>query len=186
MSRLRVLIVDDSLTVRRRLADAFAFDTSCEVVGEAADGQQAFEQCQRLRPDVVTMDLMMPKVDGLRATELIMAHCPTPIVVLSAAENHIEGLRTMDALAAGAVDAVDKPAGLLDAKWMQMLVPRVRVAARVRVITHVRARLWPEERHAPPRVPAPLVPPRLLVMGASTGGPAAVRHILRALPADFP
>ena len=108
MSRLRVLIVDDSLTVRRRLADAFLFDTTCEVVGEASDGQKAFEECQRLRPDVVTMDLMMPRVDGLRATELIMAHCPTPIVVLSAAENRTEGLRTMDALAAGAVDAVDK------------------------------------------------------------------------------
>ncbi|WNG35050.1 chemotaxis-specific protein-glutamate methyltransferase CheB [Archangium minus] len=186
MNRLRVLIVDDSLTVRRRLADAFAFDTSCEVVGEASDGQQAFEQCQRLRPDVVTMDLVMPKVDGLRATELIMAHCPTPIVVLSAAENRTEGLRTMDALAAGAVDAVDKPSGLLDAKWMGMLLSRVRVASRVRVITHVRARLRPEEVHPPPRVSAPSVPPRLLVMGASTGGPAAVRHILRSLPAGFP
>ena len=187
MSRLRVLIVDDSLTVRRRLADAFAFDTSCEVVGEAADGQQAFEQCQRLRPDVVTMDLMMPKVDGLRATELIMGHCPTPIVVLSATENRTEGLRTLDALAAGAVDAVDKPSGLLDAKWMETLVSRVRVASRVRVITHVRAKLRTEAApHAPPRVAAPAVPPRLLVMGASTGGPAAVRHILRSLPADFP
>lgn len=186
MNRLRVLVVDDSLTVRRRLVDAFAFDTSCEVVGEAADGQQAFEQCQRLRPDVVTMDLVMPKVDGLRATELIMAHCPTPIVVLSAAENRTEGLRTMDALAAGAVDAVDKPSGLLDARWMEMLLSRVRVASRVRVITHVRARLRQGAAPAPPRVPVPLVPPRLLVMGASTGGPAAVRHILRALPAGFP
>lgn len=186
MTRLRVLIVDDSLTVRRRLAEALAFDTSCEVVGEAADGQQAFEQCQRLRPDVVTMDLVMPKVDGLRATELIMAHCPTPIVVLSAAENRTEGLRTMDALAAGAVDAVDKPSGLLDAKWMDMLMARVRTAARVRVITHVRARLRADEPHPPPRVSTPQIPPRLLVMGASTGGPAAVRHILRSLPGDFP
>ncbi|MCY1076071.1 chemotaxis-specific protein-glutamate methyltransferase CheB [Archangium lansingense] len=186
MSRLRVLVVDDSLTVRRRLADGFALEPSCEVVGEAIDGQQAFEQCQRLRPDVVTMDLVMPKVDGLRATELIMAHCPTPIVVLSAAENRTEGLRTMDALAAGAVDAVDKPSGLLDARWMEMLVSRVRVASRVRVITHVRARLRQETTPAPPRVAAPLVPPRLLVMGASTGGPAAVRHILRSLPAGFP
>lgn len=185
--RLRVLIVDDSLTVRRRLADAFVFDTSCELVGEAADGQQAFEQCQRLRPDVVTMDLVMPRVDGLRATELIMAHCPTPIVVLSAAENRTEGLRTMDALAAGAVDAVDKPAGILDAKWMEALVSRVRMAARVRVISHVR----PRSRLDLPPVPPPRqsvssTPPRLLVMGASTGGPAAVRHILCSLPRDFP
>jgi len=185
VSRLRVLIVDDSLTVRRRLAEAFAFEPTCEVVGEASDGQQAFEQCQRLRPDVVTMDLVMPKVDGLRATELIMAHCPTPIVVLSAAENRTEGLRTLEALAAGAVDAVDKPSGLLDARWMETLVSRVRVASRVRVITHVRARLRPEEPPVPPRVMALAIPPRLLVMGASTGGPAAVRHILRSLAAGF-
>jgi two-component system, chemotaxis family, protein-glutamate methylesterase/glutaminase len=186
MNRLRVLIVDDSLTVRRQLAEAFAFEPSCEVVGEASDGQQAFEQCQRLRPDVVTMDLLMPKVDGLRATELIMAHCPTPIVVLSATENRTEGLRTLDALAAGAVDAVDKPSSLLDARWMETLVSRVRVASRVRVITHVRARRRAEAPPTSPRVAAPSVPPRLLVMGASTGGPAAVRHILSALPADFP
>jgi two-component system chemotaxis response regulator CheB len=188
MNRLRVLIVDDSLTVRRRLAEGFAFDTSCEVVGEATDGQQAFEQCQRLRPDVVTMDLMMPKVDGLRATELIMAHCPTPIIVLSAGENRTEGLKTLDALAAGAVDALDKPSGLLDSKWMETLVSRVRVAARVRVITHVRPRVHleaPSTRGQPQRVASPTVPPRLLVMGASTGGPAAVRHILRSLPVDF-
>jgi two-component system chemotaxis response regulator CheB len=188
MNRLRVLVVDDSLTVRRRLVDAFAFDPSWEVVGEAADGQQAFEQCERLRPDVVTMDLVMPKVDGLRATELIMAHCPTPIVVLSSTENHMEGLRTLDALAAGAVDAMDKPSGTLDSRWMESLVSRVRVAARVRVITHVRARLRTEESRSPappPRVQLPVVPPRLLVMGASTGGPAAVRHILRSLPPGF-
>ncbi|ATB27544.1 chemotaxis-specific protein-glutamate methyltransferase CheB [Melittangium boletus] len=189
MKRLRVLIVDDSLTVRRRLADAFAAEGSCEVVGEASDGQMAFEQCQRLRPDVVTMDLMMPKVDGLRATELIMGHCPTPIVVLSATENRVEGLRTLDALAAGAVDAVDKPSGLLDARWLEMLLSRVRVASRVRVITHVRARLKTEKPRSSPSMP--VVPPlsqtpRLLVVGASTGGPAAVRYLLGALPPDFP
>ncbi|MBM7114561.1 chemotaxis-specific protein-glutamate methyltransferase CheB [Archangium primigenium] len=193
MKRLRVLIVDDSLTVRRRLADAFTAEGSCEVVGEASDGQMAFEQCQRLRPDVVTMDLMMPRVDGLRATELIMGHCPTPIVVLSATENRVEGLRTLDALAAGAVDAVDKPSGLLDARWMETLLSRVRVASRVRVITHVRARLKTERPRPPSALPMPLPAvapsshaPRLLVVGASTGGPAAMRYLLGALPPDFP
>jgi two-component system chemotaxis response regulator CheB len=188
MSRLKVLIVDDSLTVRRRLADAFLFDTAFQVVGEAADGQAALEQCERLRPDVVTMDLMMPRVDGLRATELIMARCPTPIIVLSAAENRTEGLRTLDALAAGAVDAVDKPANGLDAKWAEMLMSRVRVAARVRLRSAAREAPRAAERPAPalPRVTARSVLPRLLVLGASTGGPAAVRLILSSLPRDFP
>lgn len=199
MSRLKVLIVDDSLTVRRRLADAFLFDTSFEVVGEAADGQEAYEQCQRLRPDVVTMDLMMPKVDGLRATELIMARCPTPIIVLSAAENRTEGLRTLDALAAGAVDAVDKPTQGLDARWAEQLMARVRVAARVRLRSATREPMRPSlPTPAPLSPPTPMavpppskgaaraVLPRMVVMGASTGGPAAVRRILSALPRDFP
>ncbi|EPX59455.1 Chemotaxis response regulator protein-glutamate methylesterase CheB [Cystobacter fuscus DSM 2262] len=189
MKRLRVLIVDDSLTIRRRLAELFTADGTFEVVGEALDGQQAFEHCHRLRPDVVTMDLMMPKLDGLRSTELIMAHCPTPIVVLSAAESRTEGQRTMDALAAGAVDAVDKPSGVPDAKWSRTFLERVRMAARVRVITHVRARFQREPVRPPPVVPA--VPtlaqaPRLLVVGASTGGPAAVSFLLGALPPGFP
>jgi two-component system chemotaxis response regulator CheB len=193
MNRVRILIVDDSLTVRRRLAELFAFDPECEVVGEAMDGQQGYELCQRLRPDVVTMDLMMPRVDGLQATELIMAHCPTPIVVLSAAENRTEGMRTMDALAAGAVEAVDKPAGLPDARWVSSLVSRVKMASRVKVITHLRARRRSEVAMpavtapvAPRMVVPPLVAPRLLVIGASTGGPSAIRTLFKALPADFP
>ena len=192
MNRVRILIVDDSLTVRRRLAELFAFDPECEVVGEAMDGQQGYEMCQRLRPDVVTMDLMMPRVDGLQATELIMAHCPTPIVVLSAAENRTEGLRTMDALAAGAVEAVDKPAGLPDARWVSSLVSRVKTASRVKVITHLRARRRSELAIPVVTAPAarvvspPLVAPRLLVIGASTGGPSAVRTLIKGLPADFP
>jgi two-component system, chemotaxis family, protein-glutamate methylesterase/glutaminase len=189
VKKLRVLVVEDSLTVRRRLVEAFTAEGSCEVVGEASDGQLGFEQCQRLRPDVVTMDLMMPRVDGLRATELIMGHCPTPIVVLSATENRVEGLRTLDALAAGAVDSVDKPSGLLDARWLETLLGRVRVAARVRVITHVRARLKserPRSASALPLVPTLAQTPRVLVVGASTGGPAAVRYLLGALPPDFP
>lgn len=194
MKRLRVLIVDDSMTMRRRLVDLFTAEGTFEVVGEASDGQRAFEQCHRLRPDVVTMDLMMPRLDGLRSTELIMAHCPTPIVVLSAAESRTEGQRTMDALAAGAVDAVDKPSGLLDSKWSRTLMDRVRVAARVRVITHVRARFQRERERepapppppvAPPQVTAPSMAPRLLVVGASTGGPAAVSFLLSALQPEF-
>jgi two-component system, chemotaxis family, protein-glutamate methylesterase/glutaminase len=118
-----------------------------------------------------------------------MAHCPTPIVVLSAAESRTEGQRTMDALAAGAVDAVDKPSGLPDAKWPRTLLERVRMAARVRVITHVRARVQREP--APPPLVVPPVPPlahspRLLVVGASTGGPAALSFLLGALPPGFP
>ena len=87
MPTIRVLVVEDSLTVRKRLCEVIASDPGLEVVGEAADGRQAIERCHALRPDVVTMDMMLPIMSGLGATEHIMAHCPTPILVVSASTN---------------------------------------------------------------------------------------------------
>lgn len=177
---LRILIAEDSLTVRRRLADAFSADPGCAVAGEASDGERAFELCQRLRPDVVTLDLALPVMDGVELTRRIMAHCPTPIVVFSAAENRARGLRLLDALSAGAVDAMEKPAHYLSGDWTGELLARVKLAARVPAITHPlgRLRLEPE----PPRD----LPARVVTIGASTGGPAAMKEILRRLPREFP
>ena len=79
--KLRILVVEDSLTVRRRLCETLAADAGIEVVGEAEDGRRAIELCQALRPDAMTMDMMLPVMTGLAATEYIMAHCPTPILV---------------------------------------------------------------------------------------------------------
>jgi two-component system chemotaxis response regulator CheB len=122
MATIRVLVADDSMTVRRRLIEALSTDVALEVIAEAADGQTAAELCQRLRPDVMTMDVMMPVMDGVTATEYIMAHCPTPILVVSSSTNRGQVLQTFDALAAGAIDVPDKPAGsepegAWDANW---------------------------------------------------------------------
>ncbi|MFL5345143.1 MAG: chemotaxis-specific protein-glutamate methyltransferase CheB [Hyalangium sp.] len=178
MPALRILIVEDSVTVRRRLADAFAGDPAFTVVGEAGDGQRAFELCQRLRPDVVTMDLMLPVMNGVEATRRIMTHCPTPIVVFSGMENRTMGLYLLDALTAGAVDAVEKPTRFVSAEWTDELLMRVKQAARgpsAQIPEHLRPEpAWPQS------------PPRLVVIGASTGGPAAVRTIVQQIPADFP
>lgn len=84
MSALRVLVADDSLTVRKRLVEALSRHPDFSVVGEAQDGRQAIELCQSLRPDVITLDMMMPVMSGLAATEYIMAYCPTPILIVSA------------------------------------------------------------------------------------------------------
>jgi two-component system, chemotaxis family, protein-glutamate methylesterase/glutaminase len=178
VSSLRVLIVEDSLMVRRRLADAFAEDPTFTVVGEAGDGMRALELCQRLRPDVVTMDLMLPVMNGVEATRRIMTQCPTPIVVFSGMENRTMGLYLLDALTAGAVDAVEKPTRFVSSAWTGELLSRVKQAARSP------SAQVPE--HLKPEPVWPLFPPRLAVMGASTGGPAAVRSILQQLPADFP
>jgi two-component system chemotaxis response regulator CheB len=179
---VRVLVVDDSTTVRRRIAAALAADPAFEVVGEAADGREGIELCQKLRPDVVTLDVVMPVMSGLAATEYIMAYCPTPILVVSSAENRGERFRTLDALAAGAVDALDKPDGAEDdVAWDRRLRRAVSTVSRVKVITHPRARLG-EPRPAAPRERGH----RLVAIGASTGGPGALTRILSKLPRQFP
>src|ERR1700691_4826514 len=100
MGRIRVLVVDDSTTVRERLVEALSAEPDLLVVGPADQGQTAIELCLTLRPDVVTLDMMLPIMTGLAATEYIMAHCPTPILIVSASTNRGELFRTYDALAA--------------------------------------------------------------------------------------
>lgn len=188
MSRLRVLVVEDSLTVRKHLCAVLAADPGIDVVGEAEDGRQAIELCQALRPDVITLDMMLPVMSGLAATEYIMAYCPTPILVVSASVNRGELFKTYEALAAGAVEVMDKSrAGDQDGAWERGFLANVKLVARVRVVTHVRGRQG--GRHAPlPRAALPAARGaryRLLALGASTGGPGALVEILQALPPDF-
>jgi len=140
----RVLVVEDSVTMRKRLVEILAEAPGLEVVGEAVDGREAIDLCERLRPDVMTLDMQLPDVTGLDATEHIMAFCPTPILIVSSSVNRGEVFKTYDALAAGAVDVLEKPRGdELDGVWEQRLVSAVRLVARIRVITHPRARLEP-------------------------------------------
>src|SRR6185312_10617692 len=113
-------------------------------IGEAADGKTAIELIQRLRPDVVTLDMMLPVMTGLAVAEYVMAHCPTPILIVSSSTNRGELFKTYDALAAGAVDVLEKPTGdEPDGVWEDKLFSALRIVARVRVITHLRARLKP-------------------------------------------
>ncbi len=190
--RIRVLVVEDSLTVRERLCEVLRADPGVEVVGEAEDGKRGIELCRSLRPDVVTLDMMLPLMSGLAATEYIMAHCPTPILIVSSSTNRGELFKTYDALAAGALDVLEKPRGDEDdGGWERKLVAAVKLASRIKVITHPRARLGGLGRS--PRMLTPLVPPpttrperRIVAFGASTGGPAAIVQILGALPAPFP
>lgn len=191
MAPIRVLVVEDSLTIRRVLCDALVADPDIEVVGEAGDGKEAIDLCGRLRPDVITMDMMLPLMSGLGATEYIMAHCPTPILIVSASTNRGELFKTYDALAAGAVDVLEKPDGdHTDAAWERRLVSAVKLVARVRVITHPRGKLGSLGRAAKAAtlVHDPQTARRLFKvvgLGASTGGPGAIVEILRALPPEF-
>src|ERR671936_22731 len=123
MAKTRVLVVEDSLTVRKHLREVLESDADVEVVGEAEDGRHAIELCERVRPDVVTMDMMLPLMTGLAATEYIMAHCPTPILIVSSSTNRGEVFKTFEALAAGAVDVLEKPTGdQPDGHWERRFV----------------------------------------------------------------
>ncbi len=183
----RVLIVEDSLTVRERLREVLAAAPGLEVVGTCSDGKQAIELCLALRPDVITMDMMLPVMSGLAATEYIMAHCPTPILIVSSSTNRGELFRTYDALAAGAVDVIDKRANLDDTQWETSLVASVKRVARIKVITHLRGRIG---RALSPASLPPLEPQnggrKLVALGASTGGPGALVELLRGLGDKFP
>src|ERR1700679_724416 len=147
MTPIRVLVVEDSVSVRKRLVDVLTGDPGVEVVGEAADGKEAIALCQSLRPDVVTLDMVLPIMSGLAATEYIMAHFPTPILIVSASTNRGELFKTYEALAAGAVDVFEKPRGdERDGEWERRFIAAVKLIAKIKVITHPRARLSGTER----------------------------------------
>ena len=195
MTKIRVLVVEDSLTIRKRMLEVLAADPDIDVVGEADNGKRGIELCQQLRPDVVTLDMMMPVMSGLAATEFIMAYCPTPILIVSASTNRGDLFKTYDALAAGALDALDKPNGNEpDDVWEKKFVAAVKLISRIKVITHPRARLG-RLGQTPGRQPdgmqaaqAPQNSGRLraVAIGVSTGGPGAIIELLRGLPHGFP
>jgi two-component system, chemotaxis family, protein-glutamate methylesterase/glutaminase len=190
-ARPRVLVIDDSRTVREHIKAALDGSGELEVVGEASDGDQALALCRSLRPDVITLDMVLPTVDGVQVTEQVMALCPTPILIVSASTNRGELYKTYDALQAGAVDVLDKPSGSdTDLGWESRLVAAVKMVSRIKVITHIKGR-YPVR--APPAISPAAVPGaqigpshngrcQLIALGASTGGPSALVEVISALP----
>jgi two-component system chemotaxis response regulator CheB len=181
---VRVLIVDDSPVARAVLKDVLESDAEIQVVGMAATGYEAVEMTATLRPDVVTMDLVMPGMDGMKATEEIMAHHPTPILFLSAFVGTAGVATRSDVLAAGALDVVEKPSTMPDPQWeseTDALVRKVKSLARVPVVRHMRrrrserSRLVAEARRAM----------QVVAIGASTGGPKVLEDVLSSLPAGY-
>jgi two-component system, chemotaxis family, protein-glutamate methylesterase/glutaminase len=132
---IRVLVTEDSPTARKLLVHLLDEDSEIQVVGEATNGLQAVEMSARLRPDLITMDVVMPDMDGLEATRRIMAQAPTPILIVTA---HADSPRlnvAFEALKAGALDVVAKPAGLGEqenGEWEGELVAKVKALAHVR------------------------------------------------------
>ena len=185
--RIRVVIADDSLTVRKRLVAALESASDILVVGEAGNGHLAVDACRTLQPDVLLLDIVMPQLDGVKATQEIMATAPTRILIVSGHDQRGNAIDSMSALTAGAVDAIEKPRGdESDEAFDARLLRAVRVVARVPVVTRRKAAPRLEALPEPALLPRPSPRRELLAIGGSTGGPAAVVELLRALPATFP
>ena len=184
-SDVRVLIVDDSVVVRGVLKRLLETDPGIRVVGMASDGGEAVELTAQLRPDLVTMDLMMPGMNGLEATARIMAHHPTPVLFFSSYFDHGGMHSRFDALAAGALDVVEKPTLMPDAEWeaqADALISKVKSLARVPVIAHIRGAHVARRRGA--RGGAARVID-VAAIGVSSGGPRVLDAILSELPASL-
>lgn len=185
--RVRVLVVDDSALMRKLIPSILERDPQIEVVGTAMDGAFALKKIEELRPDVVTLDLEMPRMDGMETLRMIMRRAPMPVVMVSTHSK--EGAyATFKALALGAIDFVAKPkeaaAGHLDSIATQ-LIEKIKVAKRAS-----RHRISPQtmDDHPEPvkknaRIALP--PHRIIAVGVSTGGPNALQFVLSQIPADF-
>jgi two-component system, chemotaxis family, protein-glutamate methylesterase/glutaminase len=186
--RIKVLVVDDSALMRKLIPNVLAGDPSIEVVGTAMDGAFALKKIQELRPDVVTLDLEMPRMDGMETLRLIMRRAPMPVVLFSSHSK--EGAyATLKALALGAIDFVPKPqdaaAGHLESIADQ-LIDKIKIAKRAagRKLPAAVVTDDPPREKKPER--AAIAPSRIIAIGISTGGPNALQYVLSQLPRDFP
>ena len=182
---IRVLVCDDSLVAREMLTQILSSDEQIRVVGTAADGLEAVGRTAELRPDLVTMDIHMPKLDGVSATEQIMAFTPTPILIVSSSVHESGVGRAFDALSAGALEVMKKPQ---PAQWADLgrigreIIRTVKILSSVRVVTHVRARRRLNRCSSIARSTGGV---SVVAIGSSTGGPTALAAVLKVLPSGF-
>ena len=196
MKNIRVLVVDDSPFLRRNLPLILESANDITVIGTAANGAEAVEMTKRLRPDVITLDVVMPVMDGIAALRQIMLETPTRVVMLSSMT--YEGARqTIEALSLGAVDFITKPSGAVSlniANIRQTIIDKVRSAATARLTGNagrpLKAASEPQtaDEYHTQKTPTAVkrnVNKELVAIAASTGGPAALQEVLRNLPSDF-
>jgi two-component system chemotaxis response regulator CheB len=198
---IRVVVVDDSPSACRLMLSYLQTAPGVQVVGTALQGTRAVKVVKDVRPNVVTLDLEMPGMDGLVVLDQIMYECPTPVVVVSGVSQHAASL-TLAALDMGAVDCIAPfpPAADTNTDALRLgIVAKIRAASQIHVIRSLRLRKT-DIKTNPPLVGTMATPPmtgasaqtsrsprpaRVVVLGASTGGPTALRDLLRALPAHF-
>lgn len=189
---INVLVVEDSPTIREFLVYLLASDPEIQVVGTAANGEEALEAVKNTKPDIVTMDIHMPKKNGLDATRVIMENFPVPIVIVTGSASAGEMELTLSALDAGALAVMKLPMGIGDPQHtatVRELIQTVKLMSEVKVVRRWSKQSKPSPAspsQAIPQVGTPLAEIRLVAIGSSTGGPLVLQQILSALPKNFP
>src|SRR6187401_993182 len=183
---VRVLVVDDSAVNRRNIGEILSASPEIQVIGKAADGEEALRLVNTLKPDAITLDLEMPKMDGFTFLRILMSSRPTPVVVVS---SYSQKENVFKALELGALDFVAKPDRYADpdlAAIRDELLRKVRLARAVRLPPSVARRLpdLPLQPAAPETRPAQILiaPRQVVAIGSSTGGPSALMEIFSRLP----
>ena len=177
--KIRLLIVDDSSFMLRILRQIFGKDPQIEIVAEAKNGTQAIEYALKYKPDVITMDLKMPGLDGVEATRFILSQSDSPpSIVMVSAFTRDDAEETFECLRAGALDYVQKPTADHDAEKIgNEIVMKVKMAASARVRAH--EKIHPKSGNPPSHA---IRLPKIVVIGASTGGPPVIENIISGLP----
>lgn len=179
--KIRVLVVDDSAVVRRAIAEALANDPEIEVVGTACDPYVARDKILELNPDVLTLDIEMPRMDGITFLRILQKHHPLPVVIISST-TQAGSKMALEALEAGAVDVLAKPSSAWNIGHLRdELARHVKGAAKARVRTAAPVETAPGMTGG-----SPFHPRQLVVLGASTGGTEAIKSVLTQLPDNLP
>lgn len=184
-NKIRVLVVDDSALMRKIITDILSEDSRIEVLGTARDGVDCMEKIAVLKPNVITLDVEMPRKNGIETLKEIMQKCPTPVIMVSSLTQ--EGAQvTLQALSLGCVDCVGKPSGHISLDIREVgreLVEKVVAASTAKI-----GRTFKPISIEPLSFPAAFGQGKkgLVVIGASTGGPVALQNVISALPANFP
>lgn len=184
-AKIRVLVVDDSFLMRQIVSDIISSDPELEVIGKAKDGKEALEKVYELKPDVMTLDVNLPLLDGLGVLEEVMKKQPTRVIMISA-YTRVGATSTLRALELGAVDFIAKPSGEISLdlnKLRDEIINKIKLAAKVELEKFAGPVLPPLE--APPEDLKPSAMKKLVVIAASTGGPKAILDVMRDIPATL-